>query len=91
MLAALEPHVLATGHGHVLSGAPMRAALHALADNFDVAMPSTGRYIPYPALSDENGVAHVPPPVPMTPATKAGLVAVATAGVAIILATRRRA
>ncbi|MBA3640430.1 MAG: MBL fold metallo-hydrolase, partial [Acidobacteria bacterium] len=33
-LAALEPEVLATGHGVVLRGGPMRQALHTLAANF---------------------------------------------------------
>ena len=32
-----------------------------LADRFEAYMPSSGRYIPYPAVADERGVVHVPP------------------------------
>jgi glyoxylase-like metal-dependent hydrolase (beta-lactamase superfamily II) len=60
-LAALEPNVLAAGHGHPLVGAAMRDALRLLAERFDQAMPASGRYIPYPAVTDERGVVHVPP------------------------------
>jgi glyoxylase-like metal-dependent hydrolase (beta-lactamase superfamily II) len=60
-IAALEPDVLATGHGRVLSGAPMRQALHALAEHFDEVMPESGRYVPFPAVADYTGVVHVPP------------------------------
>jgi glyoxylase-like metal-dependent hydrolase (beta-lactamase superfamily II) len=90
-LAALEPDVLATGHGHVLAGPSMRAALHALADNFDAVMPSIGRYVPYPAIADESGVVHVPPRAPITPAARAAIAAAAVAGAALILNSRRRA
>jgi glyoxylase-like metal-dependent hydrolase (beta-lactamase superfamily II) len=39
-LAALEPELAVTGHGRAMQGAEMRAALHALARDFDtVAVP----------------------------------------------------
>jgi len=60
-LAALDPEVLATGHGRPLKGAAMRRALSDLADRFDQVMPSSGRYMPYPAVTDQRGVVHVPP------------------------------
>jgi hypothetical protein len=60
-LAALEPNVLAAGHGHPLQGPPMRAALRLLAERFEQAMPASGRYVPYPAVTDERGLVHVPP------------------------------
>ena len=42
-LAALEPEIAVTGHGRAMRGAEMRAALHALARDFDrVAVPDTG-------------------------------------------------
>ncbi|WEX11751.1 MBL fold metallo-hydrolase [Chelativorans sp. AA-79] len=34
-LAALEPELIVTGHGHPMQGAEMRRALHKLADEFD--------------------------------------------------------
>jgi hypothetical protein len=44
-LAALEPEVVVTGHGPSLHGAPMRQALHALAENFvSVAVPEHERH-----------------------------------------------
>ena len=48
-LAALEPELVITGHGPALLGSEMRAALHALADNFDeVAVPDHGKYVAHP-------------------------------------------
>jgi hypothetical protein len=39
-LAALEPAVVITGHGPAMQGAEMRAALHALGQNFErIAVP----------------------------------------------------
>jgi glyoxylase-like metal-dependent hydrolase (beta-lactamase superfamily II) len=92
-LAALDPEVLATGHGHPLKGRAMRRALVELAVHFDEAMPFSGRYIPYPALTDERGVVHVPPRprVAITRGTwaTAGLAAMVGVGL-VTLATRRQ-
>lgn len=45
-LAALQPEVVATGHGPAIRGAALRAALDALARDFDeVAVPKQGRYV----------------------------------------------
>ncbi len=61
-LAALEPELVVTGHGPAMRGAEMRAALHALAQNFDqVAVPEQGRYVNEPARADETGTTYVPP------------------------------
>ncbi|WP_309085341.1 MBL fold metallo-hydrolase [Chelativorans sp.] len=39
-LAALEPELVISGHGHAMQGADMRAALHELAERFDkIAFP----------------------------------------------------
>jgi glyoxylase-like metal-dependent hydrolase (beta-lactamase superfamily II) len=59
-IAALDPEVLATGHGRPLKGPSMRRALQSLADRFDQVVPQSGRYIPYPAVFDERGVIRVP-------------------------------
>jgi glyoxylase-like metal-dependent hydrolase (beta-lactamase superfamily II) len=94
-LAALEPNLLAAGHGHPLHGAAMREALRSLADNFDRAMPSSGRYIPYPAVTDERGVVHVPPRAGVAVNRPAVIAAAAAAAVGVLLASqaysRRRA
>ncbi len=59
-LAALEPELVVSGHGRAMHGAEMRAALHALARDFDrVAVPDQGRYVEQPAQV-ETGTAYVP-------------------------------
>ncbi|HZH98837.1 MAG TPA: MBL fold metallo-hydrolase [Fimbriimonadaceae bacterium] len=61
-LAALEPNVVVTGHGQAMQGAEMRAALNALAADFDhIAVPKQGRYVGNPAVADETGTVYVPP------------------------------
>ena len=91
-IAALHPNVLATGHGVALEGAEMRSELRRLADQFDAAMPSSGRYIPFPAVTDAHGVVHVPPrpAVFTTRAAVAAAVGAAALGVATIAVVRRR-
>jgi glyoxylase-like metal-dependent hydrolase (beta-lactamase superfamily II) len=77
-LAALRPDVLATGHGVVLRGAPMREALQSLADNFErTAVPHYGRYAKEPAVTDEHGIVRLPPDP--FPKVAAGLAAAAIA------------
>jgi len=39
-IAALEPEVLATGHGHPMRGPEMRRELHDLADHFEEEIPA---------------------------------------------------
>jgi glyoxylase-like metal-dependent hydrolase (beta-lactamase superfamily II) len=91
-LAALEPEVLATGHGRVMYGPAMRRELRDLADRFDAYMPSSGRYIPYPAIADERGVVHVPPRsgIAIDRGTVAATIGVAAIGVGLIAFARRR-
>jgi glyoxylase-like metal-dependent hydrolase (beta-lactamase superfamily II) len=63
-LAALEPELAVTGHGHALRGEKMREALHQLARDFDrVAVPEKGRYVMEAARADETGVTYVPPDI----------------------------
>lgn len=62
-LAALNPDIVATGHGQPMKGEEMRKALHNLADNFEEeAKPSHGRYVDDPAYVTADGVEDVPPP-----------------------------
>src|SRR5687768_3113353 len=61
-LAALNPEIVATGHGKPMRGAEMRRSLHNLADRFEeLAMPSHGRYVGNPALVNDAGVQYLPP------------------------------
>ena len=59
-LAKLEPEILVAGHGRAMQGAEMRAALHALARDFDrVAVPEKGRFVTRPAHAAD-GTAYRP-------------------------------
>ena len=61
-LAALEPRVAATGHGVPLQGESMQRELRELARDFQQrAVPSQGRYVGRPAITDASGVVRVPP------------------------------
>ena len=88
-LAALQPDLLATGHGNPLEGPAMRTALRNMAARFDVEeVPSIGRYARQPAVTDERGIVSLPPdPLPRLAAGVA-LAAGLTCAVAL---QRRRA
>jgi glyoxylase-like metal-dependent hydrolase (beta-lactamase superfamily II) len=56
-LAALEPNVIATGHGQAMYGDEARKELHKLSREFwKLGMPATGRYVKEAAEFDEHGV-----------------------------------
>lgn len=63
-LAALEPNVIATGHGQSMYGEEARKDLHKLSRQFwKLGMPATGRYVKEAAEFDENGIpTHIPKP-----------------------------
>ena len=62
LLAALEPNVVATGHGHAMYGNEARKGLHKLARQFwSIGMPDKGRYVTEPALFNEEGPIYIPP------------------------------
>jgi glyoxylase-like metal-dependent hydrolase (beta-lactamase superfamily II) len=89
-LAALNPEVLATGHGHALCGEAMREGLRDLADRFDSLMPDQGRYIPYPAVTDERGIVHVPPRIGLAPNQIAAAAAIGAAAIAALYYVRSK-
>ncbi len=63
-LAALNPLIVATGHGKPLRGEEAQSKLKELADHFEeLAKPKSGRYVNEPAYVNERGVQSVPPPV----------------------------
>ena len=86
-LAALEPELLATGHGDPLGGPPMRTALRNMAAHFDgQEVPSIGRYARQPAITNEQGIVSLPPdPLPKLAAGVA-----LSAGLACAIALQRR-
>jgi hypothetical protein len=88
-LAALNPRVLAAGHGNPMSGDEALEQLYRLARNFPV--PDYGRYVEQPAQLDNNGIAYLPPPVP-DPVKRNAILAVAgLSAVGLTLWLNRRA
>jgi glyoxylase-like metal-dependent hydrolase (beta-lactamase superfamily II) len=80
-IAALEPEILASGHGEPMAGAAMRRELRALAAHFEQVVPMLGRYAKEPAVTDERGIVRLPPdPLPVVVAG-AALAAVIAWGV----------
>lgn len=62
ILSALQPWLVATGHGIPMRGERMQQELQTLASEFnEIAIPAHGRYIHLPAITDENGVVSLPP------------------------------
>lgn len=60
-LAALDPEIVASGHGKPMQGEEMRLELNNLSRHFDkLAVPATGRYVNEPAVTNENGVVSIP-------------------------------
>jgi glyoxylase-like metal-dependent hydrolase (beta-lactamase superfamily II) len=60
-LTALDPEVVAAGHGAPMRGAEMRNQLGVLSRHFDeLAVPETGRYVSEPAVTNESGVVFLP-------------------------------
>jgi glyoxylase-like metal-dependent hydrolase (beta-lactamase superfamily II) len=61
-LIKLKPKTAATGHGQPMRGAELQEALKYLSETFYTkAIPATGRYVPNPAITNDNGVLYVPP------------------------------
>ncbi|MDQ3536441.1 MAG: MBL fold metallo-hydrolase, partial [Bacteroidota bacterium] len=61
-LRGLNPEVGATGHGVPMRGEELKQGLKDLTDNFEIlGMPSSGRYVKEPAITNEQGVTYLPP------------------------------
>jgi glyoxylase-like metal-dependent hydrolase (beta-lactamase superfamily II) len=89
-LAALRPRTIASGHGVPMSGDDLAENLQDFANDF--LPPLHGRYVPEPAVMDENGIVYVPPaptdPLP-TVAAGVGLAAAIAFGVFVVLKRQR--
>ncbi|MDX2003732.1 MAG: MBL fold metallo-hydrolase [Meiothermus sp.] len=67
-LALLEPETAATGHGRPMKGVPLREGLARLVEEWDrLAQPPRGRYVAQPAVSNEEGIVYLPPPLEDSP------------------------
>jgi glyoxylase-like metal-dependent hydrolase (beta-lactamase superfamily II) len=91
-VAELNPEVVACGHGLPIRGEEASRGLWELARNFDqVARPKQGRYASIPAVTNEDGIVSLPPPVPNRTAQMVGLAAVGlVAGYAVTKVVRRK-
>jgi glyoxylase-like metal-dependent hydrolase (beta-lactamase superfamily II) len=88
-LAALEPRTIGAGHGLPVSGEPVAAALHTLAEGFPI--PSGARYTHVPAFTGPAGVEWVPPPAPDPfPVQALGAVLTIAGAVGLAAASGRR-
>lgn len=64
LIASLKPTLLATGHGPVMRGEHVPRLLAEMAGDFDERVrPRSGRYVDQPAITDEDGVVVIPPPI----------------------------
>ncbi len=86
-LAALEPKVVAAGHGQPISE-NAAARLKEFSENFQ--RPEHGRYVNQPAITDETGVVSVPPPVADPVRTAIIVTGAVTVGAVILAKIFRR-
>ena len=60
----LNPVAAGTGHGVSVRGLDLKLGLNRLAHDFESrSIPSDGRYVKQPAITDENGIVDMPTPV----------------------------
>jgi hypothetical protein len=87
-LAALEPNVISTGHGHAMYGDEARKELHKLVKQFwKVGIPATGRYVEEAATFNKDGI---PTHIPKPKGTMLKKIAVAAALLAIAYVVSKR-
>lgn len=94
VLSELNPAILACGHGAPITDENLAAELRRFAAHFDErALPAHGRYINEPAVTNEQGVVSLPPPV-ADPTGKAllgvGLAAIAGITLATLWNNKRK-
>ncbi|GAB3983285.1 MBL fold metallo-hydrolase [Spirosoma terrae] len=73
-LNSLNPMAAGTGHGIAVRGLDLELGLNRLAHHFDeMSIPSEGRYVKQPAITDESGIVEMPAPVSFHVARAIGL------------------
>ncbi|CCH54846.1 putative protein yflN [Fibrisoma limi BUZ 3] len=78
LLTELQPQALGTGHGVSVHGLELSLGLNHLLHNFENrSIPSQGRYVKQPAITDLNGVITMPPPTSYYVPRRIGVAAVA--------------
>ena len=70
----LNPMAAGTGHGVSVRGLDLELGLNKLAHDFEArSIPSEGRYVKQPAITDENGIVDMPAPTSFHVARSIGL------------------
>jgi hypothetical protein len=87
-LAALEPKMLAAGHGLAMEGDHIAAELRRFTECF--TPPRRGRYVGSPPVADEGGVEELPPPAHDPYMWRAAAAAVVVGLLLLVLARQRR-
>jgi glyoxylase-like metal-dependent hydrolase (beta-lactamase superfamily II) len=89
-LADLRPSVVIAGHGQPIVGTKTADRLERFARDF--TPPDHGRYVSQPAITDENGIVQLPPPVPdPIPKIAAAVILGGAAAASAYLIKRRKA
>jgi glyoxylase-like metal-dependent hydrolase (beta-lactamase superfamily II) len=90
LLAELKPAIVASGHGKPMTGAEMSQQLMELAYHFEEnAVPRRGRYVNEPAVTDRDGVVHLPDKHGISYAA-AAVVGVALIGISLLFIASKR-
>lgn len=85
-LAALDPEIVATGHGKPMQGQKMRNQLEILSRHFhQIAVPEKGRYVNEPAVTNEKGVVFLPHAQERIPTTLKVIAASAVVAFAVFM------
>lgn len=90
-LAMLEPEIAATGHGEVMKGQELRESLNHLSENFyRLAVPSHGRYVEEPAVTNATGLLYLPSSKLDTRTTVLAGIAITALTISLLLLFKKR-
>ena len=89
-LAMLNPAAVGTGHGQSVRGLDLQLELSRLVHNFDErSIPSEGRYVKEPAVTDEHGIVSMPTPTSLYVARGIGIGILAGLGLYLLAGARK--
>lgn len=89
-LAMLNPAAVGTGHGQSIRGLDLQLELSRLVHNFEErSIPSEGRYVKEPAVTDEHGIVSMPTPTSLYVARGLGIGILVGLGLYLLAETRK--
>lgn len=90
LLARLNPAAVGTGHGQSIRGLNLQLELSRLVHNFkERSIPSKGRYVREPAVTDEHGIVSMPTPTSLYVARGLGFGVLAGLAIYLLSGLRR--